>query len=142
MQPEPPSKGRRVRKLLGILTVAALLCTAGLYCFRGAPFDRAAWLDEAEVRSGVRLRMADRLVARRTLQGESRAEVVELLGSPPPQGYFPEYDLVYWLGHERKPPLSFMFISIDSEWLGVKFGKNQRVSEVKILRDCLAARKD
>jgi outer membrane protein assembly factor BamE (lipoprotein component of BamABCDE complex) len=135
MQPEPPSKGRRFRKLLGIVTVAAILCTTGLYWFRGAPFDRAAWLDDAQIQQGVRLKMADRLVARRTLEGMSRSQVVALLGSPPRQEYFPEYELVYWLGRERKPLFSFMFISIDSEWLAVKFGDNQRVSKAKILRD-------
>lgn len=135
MPSEPPSKGRRFLKLLGMLTVAAILCTTGLYWFRGAPFDRAAWLDDAQIRQGVRLQMADRLVARRTLIGMSRSGVVALLGAPPRQEYFPAYELVYWLGRERKPLFSFMFISTDSEWLAVKFGGNQRVSEAKILRD-------
>ncbi len=41
--------------------------------------------------------MADWLLAKRTLAGKTRAEVVALLGEPPPTGYFREWDMVYWL---------------------------------------------
>ncbi len=49
--------------------------------------------------------MADRLVARGTLIGKTRAEAVELLGEPPQTGYFTDRDLVYWLGYYASPIL-------------------------------------
>jgi hypothetical protein len=125
----------RFRRILSIVLAATTISAAGMYGFRGAPFDRAAWLDDTQVRQGARLKMADRLVVRHSLHGKSRAEVLGLLGSPPKEAYFQEYDLVYWLGRERPPLLSFLFVGIDSEWLVVKFGASQRVSKVRILRD-------
>ena len=43
--------------------------------------------------------------------------------------YFADYQLVYWLGPERG------FISLDSEWLAVRIGPDQRVAEARIVRD-------
>lgn len=73
--------------------------------------------------------MADQLIAHGTLEGRTRSEIVDLLGEPPPTGYFREWDLVYWLGPERG------FISIDSEWLVIRFDENDRVADHKIARD-------
>jgi hypothetical protein len=73
--------------------------------------------------------MADRLVARGTLHGKTRAEVVEMLGEPPPTEYFHEWDLVYWLGPERS------FFPVDSEWLVIRFSPDGRVAEYRIARD-------
>jgi hypothetical protein len=73
--------------------------------------------------------MADRLIAYDTLLGKTRAEVVELLGEPPPTGYFSNWDLVYWLGPERG------FIRIDSEWLVLRLGADGRVADNRIVRD-------
>jgi hypothetical protein len=73
--------------------------------------------------------MADRLVARRTLLGKTRSEVVELLGEPPQTGYFKQWDLVYCLGLERG------FIRIDSEWLVVRLDQNSRVEANQIVTD-------
>ena len=77
----------------------------------GRPFNAVAWCDPDQVRRGVRLGMADRLVAQDTLRGKARSEVIKRLGKPSDEGYFREWDLVYWLGPERS------YISIDSEWL-------------------------
>jgi hypothetical protein len=98
-------------------------------CFPGRAFDPVAWQDKSQVQQGVRLGMADRLIARRTLIGKTRAEVVELLGEPPHTGYFADWDMVYWLGPERG------FISIDSEWLVVRLAKDGRVVDNRIVRD-------
>lgn len=72
--------------------------------------------------------MVDDLLRRYKLVGMTRTEIEQLLGKPPSTQYFPSYDYVYWLGPERG------FISIDSEWLCVKF-KNDKVIEARICRD-------
>jgi outer membrane protein assembly factor BamE (lipoprotein component of BamABCDE complex) len=81
------------------------------------------------VKQGVRLRMADRLIARQMLLGKTRGQVVEMLGEPTSTAYFRDWDMVYWLGPERG------FFRIDSEWLVLKLGANGRVVENRIVRD-------
>jgi hypothetical protein len=73
--------------------------------------------------------MADRLVSCGTLRGKTRQQVIELLGDPSDEGYFRQFDLVYWLGPERG------FMSIDSEWLVLRLGRDERVVECRIVRD-------
>ena len=77
----------------------------------------------------IRLRMIDDLLKHHRLQDMSEEEVITLLGKPPKTDYFPDYQLVYWLGPERG------FITIDSEWLAVRVGSNHRVTEARIVRD-------
>ena len=72
--------------------------------------------------------MADDLIGSGKLQGLTRAEIFSLLSEPPKTDYFKEYDLVYDLGPERSS------ISIDSEWLVVKFGQDGRVAKAAIVR--------
>jgi hypothetical protein len=93
----------------------------------GRAFDKAVWQDEKQ--ESARLEMADRIVARRMLDGKTRVEVLSMLGEPPKTGYFSDWNLVYWLGAERG------FVSIDSEWLVVRFDADERVSEYRIVRD-------
>lgn len=97
--------------------------------FPGRAFDPVAWQDEVQVRQGVRPEMADRLLARGTLVGKTRAEVVELLGEPTPTGHFADWDLVYWLGPERG------IFAIDSEWLVLRLGADGRVADNRLVRD-------
>jgi hypothetical protein len=52
-----------------------------------------------------------------------------LLGEPSDEGYFREWDFVYWLGPERS------YMGIDSEWLVVRLGRDGRVTEYRIVRD-------
>src|SRR5262245_42474082 len=95
-------------------TAAVLLVALAVWrlWFPGRPFDPVVWRDEAQSpSSSVRSEMADRLIARGTLRGKTRAEVVELLGEPTQMGCFADWDLVYRLGPERG------FIRIDEEWL-------------------------
>jgi hypothetical protein len=73
--------------------------------------------------------MADRILAWGTLRGKSRSQVIKLLGEPPETGYFRKWELVYYLGPERG------FISIDSEWLVLRFGRDGRVAEERIVTD-------
>jgi hypothetical protein len=95
----------------------------------GRAFDPVAWHDAVQVRQGARLEMADRLVSQGTLRGKTRSEVVKLLGVPSDEGYFRQWDLVYWLGPERD------YFSIDSEWLVLRLGRDGRVTEYRIVRD-------
>jgi hypothetical protein len=114
-----------------LLLIATLVAAIGVWRLwpSGRAFDREAWQDEKQVEKGVRLAMADRIVARGTLSGKTRAEVVAMLGEPPKTDYFSDWNLVYWIGPERG------FITIDSEWLVVRLDANGRVSECRILRD-------
>jgi hypothetical protein len=73
--------------------------------------------------------MADWLVGSGTLRGKTRQDVITLLGEPSDEGYFRKWDLVYWLGPERG------YFSIDSEWLVLRLGRDDRVIECRIDRD-------
>ena len=94
------------------------------------PFDASKWQNEELVnsRNPVRIRMVDDLLNKHNLVGMTKENLITLLGVPPKTGYFRNYDFVYWLGPERG------FISIDSEWLVVKFD-NDKVSEASLVRD-------
>ena len=93
----------------------------------GRAFDPVAWKDPVQVEQGVRLSMADRLVAWHTLAGKTREQVLDLLGEPASRRAAGE--LIYYLGPERG------FISIDSEWLSLLFGPDGRVAHSFIWRD-------
>ena len=95
------------------------------------PFDSAKWKASLATESDepVRLRMVDHLLHTHTLRGLTRRQIEDLLGIPPATDYFQSYDLVYWLGPERGA------FSIDSEWLAIRIGPDQRVAEACILRD-------
>jgi hypothetical protein len=73
--------------------------------------------------------MIDNLIESRILDGMTKAEALNLLGEADNPGYFKDWDLVYWLGPERGP------ISIDSEWLVIRFNNEQKVSEYKVVED-------
>jgi hypothetical protein len=94
-------------------------------------FDPISWRDKDLINNWenpVRLRMVDNLLKTYKLVGMSKNQIDELLGVPQPPGYFSDHDYVYWLGPERG------LISIDSEWLGIKFQDNVAI-EARILRD-------
>lgn len=117
---------RRIILLASLITIGAAVAAYALWPV-GRTFDQAVWLDEQQ--EVARLEMADRILARRALDGMTRAEVVAKLGEPPKTGYFPDWNLVYWLGMERG------FMRIDSEWLVVRCDANGRVSDYRIVRD-------
>jgi hypothetical protein len=97
--------------------------------FPGREFDASVWRTHAETGDGARQAMADRLLARGTLIGLRREEVIARLGVPPATEYFTDWDLVYWLGPERG------FMGIDSEWLVVRLGSDHRVSDARLVTD-------
>ena len=109
-------KSKKRRRLAPIFAVAALSAAALYWGVADAPLPfystwwhagEQDWADPLHRRH----RMADWLVRSNRLLGQRRADVVALLGEPPPTEYFKEWDMVYLLGAERG------FISIDSEWL-------------------------
>lgn len=108
------------------------VCVLGRAQAAPTPFDRTVWLQGENAKSSSetpRLSMADGLVNTRDLIGKTRSEVEAMLGTPTQTNKFRNYDLVYWLGAERG------YMSIDSEWLVVRFDKNNKASEAKIVRD-------
>ncbi|MDF0674005.1 MAG: hypothetical protein P0120_06650 [Nitrospira sp.] len=111
-----------------ILLVVALLAGPTLrdYAMQTS-FDEARWKQEAD--SGQRVWMVDGLLHKYSLVGWSQERVEQLLGKPPASEYFKtECDWLYWLGPERG------FISIDSEWLCLKF-QEALVIKATIVRD-------
>jgi len=124
------AKGILVLALLTLLILGGAFYIFGDGLFVLLPrrhFDPGLWKNAATF-SSVRLRMADDLIGSGKLQGLTRAEIFSLLSEPPKTDYFKEYDLVYYLGPERSS------ISIDSEWLVVKFGQDGRVAKAAIVR--------
>ena len=128
---EKRSKMSRILIIIGIVFLSFtspvwLTVTSAMYkdWKSRLPFDSLVWKESLikESDEPVRLRMIDDLLRKRTLVGISRSEVISLLGTPPLTEYFRYYDLVYWLGPERR------LFGIDSEWLAVKFDGENRVA--------------
>jgi len=96
------------------------------------PFDAEGWRRrsaDTEPEWPTRLRMVDSLIDRKLLDGLNRAQVERLLGPADHTAYFKEWDLVYRLGPERG------WMSIDSEWLVVRFDARGAVATYRIVRD-------
>lgn len=113
--------------LLGLLALFLGQYGVGEYHSR-VEFSSDAWKHEELIPEGVRLTMVDALLADPGVVGRSRSQIDDLLGKPDETSYFRDYDYVYWLGPERGK------ISIDSEWLGLKF-RSDVVVEAHILTD-------
>jgi hypothetical protein len=118
-----------IRRWMAVVAVVALCLgwVVWVYRYPGRAFEPIAWKDPNRAEQGVRLSMADRIVAWNSLGGKTREEVLDLLGQPASGGTGGE--LTYYLGPERG------FISIDSEWLSLKFGPDGRVVRSYIWRD-------
>lgn len=91
------------------------------------PFSSVKWKSAAN--DGVRLSMVDALVRTHRLEGMRRDEVTDLLGPAPDTDYFRDWDAVYWMGPERG------WLRLDSEWLVVRFGPDDRVAAWAIVSD-------
>jgi hypothetical protein len=128
----PYKPGWRHRLLL-IGVPVAVLVVGGFFMLRVAygplPFDRVRWDATTDWQDKTRHRMADGLLESGRLIGKSRAEIVNLLGEPPPTNYFDEFELVYELGQERG------LFGIDSEWLVMRIGATGTVSEALLATD-------
>jgi hypothetical protein len=73
--------------------------------------------------------MADDLIASKALYNKTREEIVAMLQAPTKTTKFRDWDMVYYLGNERG------FTSIDSEWLVIRLGNDERVRDYTIVRD-------
>lgn len=128
-----------VRVLLAAVTGVLIFVAGGLLVIytkapappEHMPFDAEIWNDEKRYSAPPypRQLMVDDLLAKNYFDGKDREAVVSLLGDPPKTGYFRKYDLVYWLGPERS------WVSIDSEWLVIKFDSTRHVQEATIATD-------
>jgi hypothetical protein len=135
-------KGRRIRVgfyFLGTATPTVILIAwmmlgpsvADLVHRR--QFDAELWrkqaISEPDTMWPPRLCMVDHLISSGLLDGLSHDEVLELLG-PPSQGiYLGDATYDYYLGPERG------FIRLDSEWLLIAFGEDNKVSRYWLARD-------
>jgi hypothetical protein len=94
------------------------------------PFVASLWHSSLDGTTfNTRYRVADGLELTGRLNGKTKAEVLELLGPPPPTDKFEDHDLVYVLGPERS------WISLDYEWLLVDFDSTGRASSVTVVSD-------
>jgi hypothetical protein len=75
----------------------------------------------------TRYKMYKDLIARYTLKGMTKEEIIELLGPQSDPAYFKDWDLRYWLGPEPG-------WKIDSIWLVIKL-KNNRVDKYQLITD-------
>lgn len=131
------SERPRRRYVWGCLAtaVAGLLALVVAYWFETGylpvrKFDAAAWRQVQRSDDKTRIQMVESLRWSGRLDGLTRSEVVALLGPPNDDGYSThDWEMVYWLGPERS------LMSIDSEWLVIRLGKDGRVSEYTLARD-------
>ena len=96
-------------------------------------FDPGAWRDqsvEADSLWPTRLRMVDDLIAGKRLDGLTRPEIGSMLGPEDRTGKFQDWNLVYYLGPERRG-----LFRIDSEWLVIRFSPSGLVAEYRIVVD-------
>jgi outer membrane protein assembly factor BamE (lipoprotein component of BamABCDE complex) len=92
-------------------------------------FNSDDWKKVERSDDNTRLQMVESLMISGRLDGKTQSEVISLLGTPSDTDYFSDWDLVYWLGLERG------MISIDSEWLVIRFGRSGRVAAYRVVRD-------
>lgn len=138
-------KALKKRLLLVLVIVAgipALFCALAIGYFVFVPsaedyayrteFDPASWRGrslDGEALWPARLRMVDDLIADKRLDGLTRGEVESMLGPGDRTDKWQEWHLIYHLGPERG------LIRIDTEWLVIRFGTLDRVTEYRIVRD-------
>ena len=129
---------RKTQYILGCLGIVAAVILAVVTAYRFETgylslrsFDANAWRNVQTVHDERRLHMVDALMRGRQLDRLKRAQVLKLLGPPETKTNMgeSESDLVYWLGPERG------LIRIDSEWLVIGFGPDDRVSRYRVTRD-------
>ena len=118
------------RRWMVVVAVVACLLGGIVWHLRypGRAFDAVAWNDPAQINGGVRQPMADRLIARDSLRGMTRAEVLRLLGEPmarTPSGW----EIAYYIAPVRG------FMGIDSECLVIRLGADRRVVACDIYTD-------
>jgi len=132
------AKGKFFLKLIAYLMISIIIGYAFIVAllifgpraknyFQQTDFDPVVWKQNLGVGKPLKQKMISDLFKKFRLVGMSRAQMIELLGTPPKTNYFRNYDFVYWLGPENG-------MGVDSEWLCIKFENDVVVSAV-ILTD-------
>ena len=135
-------------KVLRLILPMAGMAIAGLIVFvlfiwmslgdssiKKRPFEKEVWMNGTNESQMLfpRQGMADHLIAEETLRGMGKKEVLEMLGKPAFDNIRwsdnETFALVYKLGPERG------FMSVDSEWLAIQFGKDEKVTHYGIITD-------
>ena len=123
------------------ITLVALALVLGAAVFFGMTleaqspmqktFDSATWTDEEAIYETPhpRLAMIEDVMENHLKIGQSRDEVVALLGDPTDTPYFSDRGMVYWLGDEQKA------ISVDSAWLAIDLDAEGKVSGFEVVTD-------
>jgi hypothetical protein len=120
--------GSRLALVAGTLVGIAFVFWLVFSC--PLPFVASLWHSSLDGTTfNTRYRVADGLELTGRLNGKSRAEVLDLLGPPPPTDKFEDHGLVYVLGPERS------WISLDYEWLLVDFDSAGRTAKVTVVSD-------
>jgi hypothetical protein len=117
---------------VGATAYFVLVPSAEDYAHR-TEFDPNAWRSKSldgDPLWPTRLRMANDLIAGKSLDGLARREVESLLGPGDRTGKWRDWYLVYHLGPERRG-----LFRIDSEWLVIRFAPSDRVVEYRIVVD-------
>ena len=93
-------------------------------------FDSRTWKHHnTSKQEPQRIRMIDSLLEHKDLIGMHYSDIIDLLGQPEDTAYFKNWDMVYWLGPERG------YISIDSEWLVLRYDQNKTITEYRVVTD-------
>jgi hypothetical protein len=119
------------KQLIQIFALACLTLMCLSACKQTIPFDSAVWKksDSWEQETFPRQGMAQDLINNRKLNGQTRAEVIELLGEPDSEReYEGGHQLNYWLGPDSG-------YGIDSEWLMIELDDAGRVMECRTWED-------
>ena len=116
---------------MALLVVVALptTCASQMGYLPIRSFDAQLWRESDRNGDTARVEMVGSLIRSGRLNGLTSPQVLRLLGDPSGDGYFRDWDMVYWLGRERG------LFGIDSEWLVIRFGRDGRVSEYRLQRD-------
>ncbi len=116
-------------RVIALLAVALVVFVLAMIWLRGEPFDRERWRAAAGDDEVRRIKMAEDLLGNHDLQGQTRQEIIWLLGPPTDSDKFRDLcDDIYHLGPERG------LFPVDSEWLCLKYEAN-RVIRAEIVAD-------
>ena len=97
------------------------------------PFDAHKWIvadakGAAGTQKEYRILAIDDLLSHKNFKGQTKAQIVALLGQPIQTDKYKNYDMVYWLGPDRS------CMRIDSEWLVFTL-ENEQVKSYRVIAD-------
>ena len=97
------------------------------------PFDAKKWTEAgakgaSSAQQEYRISAIEDLLAHKNFKGQTKAQLIELLGEPTQTDKLPNYDMIYWLGPDRS------CMRMDSEWLVFTL-KNGQVESYSVIVD-------